>query len=135
MTPTFAHRVLEWFMGSVAMVFDDAALGARWPQPGDVFLQHEGGLYRVTALCTVEATLAPGVLYQALDPQACQDQRMRPLSEFLARDARPGRARFALLRRPGLAALRGYIPQDVLCDAQLEAVLSRCAAGGGAVAL
>jgi predicted metal-dependent HD superfamily phosphohydrolase len=107
------------------MVFDNDALEAQRPEPGDLYWHHKGGLYRVTGLCTVEATQAPGVLYQALDPLARQDHWMRPLFDFLGPAGETGNARFTPLRRPGLAPLRGYIPRDVLGDADLEAVLSR----------
>lgn len=107
------------------MVFDNDVPEAQRPAPGDLYRHHKGDLYRVTGLCTVETTLAPGVIYQALDPLARQNHWMRPLSEFLGPAAKASEFRFAPLRRVGLGPLRSYITQDVLGDADLEAVLSR----------
>ncbi len=56
--------------------------------PGTVLRHYKGGLYTVTGLCRVEATLATGVLYQPMQGSE-QVTWMRPLTEFMDRVPTP----------------------------------------------
>lgn len=50
--------------------------------PGTMLRHYKGGLYTVVGNCLVEATLKPGVLYQALQGERQDTVWMRPLEEF-----------------------------------------------------
>ncbi len=52
--------------------------------PGTVLRHYKGGLYTVTGLCRIEATLATGVLYQPMQGSE-QVTWMRPFAEFTDR--------------------------------------------------
>ncbi len=56
--------------------------------PGTVLRHYKGGLYTVTGLCRIEATLETGVLYQPMQGSE-QVTWMRPYPEFTDRVATP----------------------------------------------
>lgn len=58
-------------------------------EPGVLLRHYKGGLYRVTGLCRIEATLETGVLYQALQGDTATTW-LRPLSQF--HESVPGEA-------------------------------------------
>lgn len=78
------------------------------PEPGTRVQHYKGGLYLVTGLCTVEATLERAVLYQALEPRSRQTVWMRPVSDFLAL-VRPGAPRFSPVHVPSRKALEAAV--------------------------
>ncbi len=102
-----------------------AAVSEDLPTPGHLYRHYKGGLYRVQSLCTIEATQEQGVLYSALDPQARADLWMRPLSDFAGSVRTGAMPRFSKLRTPDPAAVRHYLPREVISDATLETVLAR----------
>jgi hypothetical protein len=50
--------------------------------PGTTLRHYKGGLYTVVGSCLIEATLKPGVLYQALQGERQDTVWMRPMEEF-----------------------------------------------------
>lgn len=96
------------------------------PEIGSRYRHHKGGLYEVKGLCTVEATLEPGVLYQTLDPLARQDTWLRPVANFLGPVSAGGAiSRFSALRSPSSAPLKEKLGEDVVAAHALESVLAQ----------
>lgn len=97
------------------------------PRPGSRHRHYKGGLYRIEALATVEATLEPAVLYRSVDPEHAARLWMRPLSVWSSPVAGPSGPveRFLALPEPDPRTLRRYLPEDTFPDAWLQAALAR----------
>lgn len=98
------------------------------PRVGGLYRHYKGGLYRVQATCTVEATQELGVLYASIDPLVRQDLWMRPLSDFQA-DLK-GMPRFAEVPEPSADALGRALPPALIASNVLDQVLARYDAAG-----
>lgn len=92
------------------------------PKKGQRFRHYKGSLYEVVGDCTIEATLEPGVLYQAVDPQQKGQLWMRPLSVFSG-TTRAGQPRFSPLPSVNREAIKKYLPPSVITEEHLEVVL------------
>lgn len=94
------------------------------PSVGTRYRHYKGGLYRVEALCVIEATLEIGVLYRSLDIHARQDLWMRPVSDFFAKmDA--GGERFTEIHEPLTAAMHRALPDTLVPSHVRKQVLAR----------
>lgn len=103
-----------------------AAVELGLPVIGRLYRHYKGSLYRVTGACTLEATQEPGVLYQALDPQARQDSWVRSVANFLGPHSPNNAAqRFTALHTPSCNALNHYLPSAILSPTLRESILSR----------
>lgn len=93
------------------------------PVVGRCYRHYKGGLYRIEALCTVEATQEVGVLYRAVDPKARQDLWLRPLSDFLAPVG--SGTRFVETAHTTPDAMLRALPESLVPRALRERVLAR----------
>ena len=94
------------------------------PDVGHAYRHYKGGLYRVEGLCTIEASMEPGVLYRAFDPHQKHRLFMRPVAEFMGPvNAQTAQARFSPLHQPTRAALDALVPADLVPKEVLEDVL------------
>lgn len=106
-----------------ARVDEASQVPAVLPVVGKMYRHYKGGLYRVTGLCTIEATLEVGVRYRALDPHARQDEWLRPLSDFFGSVG--SMTRFTEVYEPTADALHRALPESLISLELRERILAR----------
>lgn len=95
------------------------------PVVGSLYRHFQGRLYRIEALAQSHDSAEPVVLYRPVDPSEGCSLLSQVLSEFTGNIKGGSLPRFSALRSPADDALRYYLPDSVMADKTLEAVLSR----------